>query len=119
MDYTFMEANPKFIAKRLMDRSLREVKIVADLLQKDCECTDHIGPHDIQLSRIRLLENYHKLSDVFDYYPILTQNPRAINELFGFFAAELERVEDLKGDINVLAWMNPARSNQDNGDTTS
>lgn len=107
-----LDMNPRMHAKRIMDRSSNDIRMYAQIMQKDCPCEDHEGPHDLHLSRIQLYENYHRLSGIFDHYTEISNNPRMMNELLAFFFMEMERQKDFVVDIHLRNWALPFQGNE-------
>ena len=104
-----LDTNPRIIANQLLNSSLADIKLFSDVLHKDCLCDDHHGPHDLHVTRVILLDNFRKLFDLFDHNPQFMHNVRMINELLGFFSAEMQRQQDFITDVHLRNWAYPGK----------
>lgn len=99
-----LDINPRTIAKHLMEKGMRHIRLFSETLHKDCRCVDHEGPHEPHVSRLRLLENYGRLHQAMENYGITPANIRLVSDLLMFFDAEMDRQSDLITDSRLNAW---------------
>lgn len=108
-----LDTNPRIIAKMLMEKSMRDVKMYASLSIKDCPCIDHDGSHEIHASQIRLMENFSRLHDSFNSFVGHQNADRLAADMLLFFEAEIERQMDLSTEVHLASWALAYRDDAD------
>ena len=48
-----LELSPRMHAQRMMSDALRDIALLEQLLDKNCNCNSHKGRHEVYLSKMR------------------------------------------------------------------
>lgn len=95
--------HPRDRANEILRKFDRQLTFLSAELPIDCECVDHIGPHQVHLSRTILLSNFKILFDHLEHCTLNESNSILINAIFDVFDAEMMRQIDLMSELPLLA----------------
>lgn len=95
--------HPRDRANELLRKFDRQLTFLAVELPIDCDCADHIGPHQVHLSRTALLSNFKILFDHLDHSVINESGAILANAILDVLDAEAMRQIDLMSELPLLA----------------
>lgn len=94
--------HPREKAADLLKKLEKQLIFLSVELPIDCECVDHIGPHQVHLSRTILLSNFKVLYDHIEYAASNKMALNFISAVIDVIEAEVHRQSDLLNELPVL-----------------
>lgn len=98
-----MYTHPQEKANGILTKLNRQLSFLATELPIDCQCEDHIGPHQVHLSRTILLSNFKVLFDHLQHGQINEFTAQVINAVLDVLDSESQRQVDLMSELPLLA----------------